>query len=226
MKYVSIDIETTGLDPTRHQILTIGAVVEDTKKKVEIDKLPSFHAMIVRSELTGQVTALNMNKEIIQLQQEHQQCDTDQDRHALEAKQSMIFCNEDEVVIELYKFLRTHLVPEAPVSMFFLSEKPSRSVPVIKFNAAGKNLVSFDLKFLERLPRWKQLLQVKQRVIDPAILFTEWHSDDGLPNLSTCKVRAGLNSDVSHDALDDAKDIVQLVRSYITNTYNVIWGAQ
>jgi DNA polymerase III alpha subunit (gram-positive type) len=226
MKYVSIDIETTGLDPARHQVLTIGAVVEDTKKVMPLDRLPSFHAMIIRSEVTGQITALNMNKDIIQLQQNYMNCANDMEKYELSVSRDTIFCSEDEVIIEFYKFLRTHLVPDAPAEAFFLNGKPSSNVPKIKFNAAGKNLVSFDLKFLEQLPRWKQLLQVKQRIIDPAILFTEWYSDDGLPNLSTCKVRAGLDPNVSHDALGDAMDVVQLIRNYITNTYNVVWGAQ
>ena len=39
MRYVSCDIESTGLDKENCQILQIGAVVEDTKNILPIDEL-------------------------------------------------------------------------------------------------------------------------------------------------------------------------------------------
>ena len=48
MRYISIDIETTGLDAETNQILSIGAVVEDTNNLVPFDELPKFHAVIKR----------------------------------------------------------------------------------------------------------------------------------------------------------------------------------
>jgi hypothetical protein len=72
------------------------------------------------------------------------------------------------------------------------------------FNAAGKNFVSFDQKFLERLPRWKQVFKIRGRVLDPAILFVDWTNDTAAPGLSLCKERAGLPSLVTHNAVEDA----------------------
>ena len=43
MKYISIDIETTGLDPENCQILSIGAVIEDTLNQLPFEELPTFH---------------------------------------------------------------------------------------------------------------------------------------------------------------------------------------
>lgn len=47
MRYVSIDIETTGSDHNIHSILEFAAVIEDTEKDISVEELPhinfSFH---------------------------------------------------------------------------------------------------------------------------------------------------------------------------------------
>ena len=37
MRYVSIDIETTGLDRQNDQVLEVGAVIEDTDKQLDFN---------------------------------------------------------------------------------------------------------------------------------------------------------------------------------------------
>jgi oligoribonuclease len=67
MKYVSIDLETTGLETENHQILSIGAVIEDTlDTRINVEDLPTFHGVIVHNELTGSPFALNMNRDLIE----------------------------------------------------------------------------------------------------------------------------------------------------------------
>ena len=67
MKYVSIDIETTGINREKCQVLSIGAVIEDTNNPRPIEELPKFHAAIVgREGLYGEPFALNMNKSLIE----------------------------------------------------------------------------------------------------------------------------------------------------------------
>ena len=88
----------------------------------------------------------------------------------------------------------------------------TRGTKPIHITAAGKNFSTFDLKFLEKLPRWKQLVKVRQRIIDPSVLFTDWFEDESLPSLGQCKERAGFEGTVAHDALEDCKDIVKLLR--------------
>ena len=70
MIYISIDIETTGLEKDRYQILSIGAILEDTSKKLPFEKIPKFHAAILHNEITGSPFALNMNKELIEARSE------------------------------------------------------------------------------------------------------------------------------------------------------------
>ncbi len=64
MKYVAIDIETTGLDPERHQILEIGAVVE-TDWRTPVEQLPTFQCYCHHGEIRGDAYALWMNANAI-----------------------------------------------------------------------------------------------------------------------------------------------------------------
>lgn len=60
--YVSIDLETTGLDPTYCQILEIGAVVDNG---AALEKLPTFHAYIRHSRIVGEPYAMALNTQIL-----------------------------------------------------------------------------------------------------------------------------------------------------------------
>lgn len=64
MKYVAIDIETTGLDPDQHQILEIGAVIE-TDWRTPVDALPVFRTLVWHPNIVGSREALYMNAELI-----------------------------------------------------------------------------------------------------------------------------------------------------------------
>lgn len=61
MKYLSLDIETTGLRPKVDQVLQIAMVVEDTANIVPVEELPKFVAFIKNPEYVGQPYALGLN---------------------------------------------------------------------------------------------------------------------------------------------------------------------
>jgi len=63
MPYVSIDIETTGLDPETCQILEIGAVWDDWTKP--IDELRTYRRLVVHSEYRGNAYALALNAALL-----------------------------------------------------------------------------------------------------------------------------------------------------------------
>ena len=68
MKYVSIDLETTGLDPEICQILQIGAVIaDDEHPEVQLDDLPSYDMIVKHDIIQGEPYALMMNAKIIEL---------------------------------------------------------------------------------------------------------------------------------------------------------------
>lgn len=223
MKYLSIDIETTGLNPENHQILSVGVVVEDTTKKLPFNEIPKFHCAIVLEEITGELFALNLNKDLIQTINSWTLCD-ELGKKEIENKTGMIFCKKDEVVQHLFRFLFRNNVLDSSLYNFSINNVieviEGVSYPVLKSNitkshltVAGKNFATFDKLFLEQLPRWQQVFKIRQRIIDPTILFTDWVNDESLPNLKTCKERAKIVGEVSHNAVEDAWDVVELMRT-------------
>jgi len=63
LSYVSIDIETTGLNPETCQILEIGAVWDDWTKP--IDQLPWYRRLVVHDEYRGSAYALSLNANLL-----------------------------------------------------------------------------------------------------------------------------------------------------------------
>ena len=104
MKYVSIDIETSGLDHEKHKVLSIGAIIEDTEKKLPYEECPKFNAVILQNEITGSPRALTMNKGLIAMIGEYLE-GSDEVRFNMDTILNYSFYKEDEVVKELYCFL-------------------------------------------------------------------------------------------------------------------------
>lgn len=182
MKYVSIDIETTGLDPYQCHILEIGAIIEDTNNPQCRNLSPTFHCFIDREQYGGSLFALDMNANLL--------------HRILKAKQNkgwrnIVLLKENVVAHRFKRFLYNHGIAK----------------PIF----AGKNISRFDLRFLCKLPDWGDI-QAHHRTLDPTFAYIDWHEDEVPPDTAECKRRAGLGETVSHRALDDAWDIIQLIR--------------
>lgn len=65
MKYIAIDIETTGLVPTSSQVLELAMVLEDAENIKPLDELPYFNILFRREKINGEFYAINMNQKII-----------------------------------------------------------------------------------------------------------------------------------------------------------------
>lgn len=209
MKYLSIDIETTGLDKDLHQILSVGAILEDTEQKLPLEKIPKFHAAILQREIRGSARALNMNAKLIEWITAYQEAKTEEEKIDVEKRSEMKFYYEEKVVEAFFKFLLecglgddSHRIQPTLTSKM----KP------LSINCAGKNFGTFDKLFLEKLPHWQQAIRIRQRVIDPSILYVDWNKDTEIPGLGKCKERAGFSKVVTHNALEDAWDVIELLR--------------
>lgn len=223
MIYLSIDIETSGLSSENHQILSVGVIVEDTNKKLPFKDIPKFHCAILHEEIKGGIFALNMNKDLISLINKYQTAKTQEDKDALSVVEDMLFLKEDDVCENLFRFLfRNNVLDESLRDCLvnkMINVVDGVSYPSVTratashITCAGKNFATFDKLFLEKLPRWKQLFKIHQRIIDPTILFTDWKKDTDLPNLTICKVRAKTGGEVTHNAVEDAWDVIQLMRT-------------
>lgn len=223
MIYLSIDLETTGLEKDRYQILSFGAILEDTEKKLPYDEIPKFHAAILHNEITGSPFAMNMNKKIIEAIVQYQTAKDQDEKNDLVQMTGMQFYHEDKVVEGFFHWLcdndmyTANPLMEGQAMVMAGNGKmypaiTSKTKP-ITINVAGKNFASFDKHFVDRLPRWQQLIRIRQRMIDPAVIFTDWANDKALPALYDCKQRAKIQGEVTHDALEDAWDVIQLLRT-------------
>lgn len=207
MIYVSIDIETSGLDPALHKTLSIGAIIEDTSKKLPWDEIPKFNAVIIQNEIVGSPRALTMNKKIIEDIGIYLE-GTSEERLGLAISSQCEFYEKDDVIKEFYKFLWSNGFGEGNIPTIGSNTKP------ITINVAGKNFGTFDKLFLQQLPWWQKLIRTRQRVLDPAILFCDFKNDESLPSLNTCKERAGIYGLVTHNALEDAWDVIEVLRKF------------
>jgi hypothetical protein len=215
MIYVSIDIETTGLDPLSNNVLSIGAIIEDTTKKLPYDECPKFNAIVLNKQLQGSPRAITMNKEVISMIGEYLE-GTDEVRETLNNNSGYKFYEEDEVVKKFFIFLLDNNVIDNEWTNNWKSggkDINSNSRPVT-INVAGKNFGTFDKLFLQELPWWQKLIRTRQRVLDPAILCVDWNNDTALPSLTQCKERTNVEGIVTHNALEDAWDVIQVLRNF------------
>ena len=187
--YVSIDIKTTGLDPQTCQILEIGMVVEDWKTPVE--DLPCLTFLVDPGVIVGEPYALQMNAGILRDIYELRGCEAP----------SRCGCGDMSKTEDAFR----------EVVAFLSNYFPSKGGKV-GFQVAGKNYAGFDRQFLERLPNWSNFINVHHRVLDPGSMYFDPSIDDGVPSTVECLRRAGLDPGVKHRALEDARDVIRLIR--------------
>jgi DNA polymerase III epsilon subunit-like protein len=197
MKFLSIDIETTGLDPQKNQILEFGAVAIDTSCG-NAPYVDDFRAVFIHQELTGNPIALTMNSELInEINILLKTKDFDYDEFNYNKSNDVYVRNTEEFQKYFDEWLE---------SIGFTG----------RLTLAGKNLASFDLKFLEAAGI---KIKYRHRMIDPAILYVDWATDETLPDLQQCLDRAGIVKNVEHTSIADAMDVAELVLKKIGKSY-------
>lgn len=193
MKFLSIDIETTGLDPQKNQILEFGAVAIDTSYK-NVPYISNFRAVFIHQELTGNPIALTMNSKLI-----------DDIGFVLKTKE---FDFETQNALDLNDVC----VRNSEEFQKYFDSWLKRIGFTERLTLAGKNLASFDLKFIEAIGI---KIKYRHRMIDPAILYVDWEKDETLPDLQQCLDRSGIVKSVEHTSIADAMDVAELVLNKI-----------
>jgi hypothetical protein len=168
--------------------------------------------------LVGSPFAMNMNKHIIENMLNYQQAKS-YEKAGIQNALGLEFVQPHEVASKFYQFLFKNRLVDSDMKFVNVSEN-GEILPVIDnitkpiwLTVAGKNFGTFDKIFLENLPKWTSLFKFKSRIIDPSILFVDWKTDKDLPSLQKCKDRAHIDGKVSHDAIEDAWDVIQLLRT-------------
>lgn len=221
MKYISIDIETTGLDPEKNKTISVAAIIEDTENKLPFDECPKFNVAVLQNELIGSARAITINKQLISDIADYQDANIET-RKLIDSESEYKFVTEDEVAKNFYWWLDENglgngLNENGGYSTIVDGKiKPviNGSTRPITINVAGKNFATFDMLFLKQLPWWQKLIKIRQRVLDPAILVVDWKNDTSLPNLKQCKERTGIEGIVTHNALEDAWDVIEVMRKF------------
>lgn len=175
MLYVSIDVETTGLDPETCQVIEFAAVLADTTGHV----YDTFHRYVLHEHYHGEPYALSMHAGIFRI---------------LADKGASLQAWGHNIGVEFALWLRQHV--EGRVF------------------AAGKNFGAFDLQFLKKMPGFAGLFH--HRTLDPTMLYFDPVNDEQLPDLQTCKTRAGILTEVAHTAMEDAMDVVAVLTHKFT----------
>ena len=190
MRFVSIDLETTGPDPWVHEILEFAAIIYDTHRPVPRNEAPQFRVLVRPTFAHANATALRMNQSLVQ---------------ELSAPAFDTVVLPPEALPDRFaEFLLQH--------GFVRHERGN-----IRVQAAGKNFDKFDRIFLERQRSFRQRISLYRVALDPGLLYWNPASDkQWIPNMVACKKRAGFtDTTVAHRALDDAWDVVQLVQHYV-----------
>lgn len=196
MIYLSIDTETTGLDENLHQIIEFAAIIEDTNNPLSFDEIPKFRRIVLDpyDKYYFSSYACNLNKGLMETISiiTSKILDTKSEIFKNDTHRDDSFCFSSS----LEKSILDWLI--------------SKGVNPENINMAGKN-PAFDKKFLMKLFRGYGVT-FSHRVIDPALSYVDWEKDKEVPSTSECKIRAGLDGVVAHNALQDAWDVIQLVR--------------
>jgi len=184
LKYFSIDIETTGLNPEKDQILQVGIAFEDTENIVPIIEIPCDEWVIRYNRIEGDPFAIQMNADII--------------KHSIENPLPDDVIDRCNIIPCLLSFIR-----KCDPSI------PSNHIPTI--NVAGKNFNGFDRLFLEKIEGFSNHIRIRHRVLDPAMLCVDW-TEHRLPDLQDCLDKSNLLSMVKHTAMQDAIDVINIIR--------------
>jgi len=202
--YISIDLETTGLGE-RSEILQLGAVLDNGTS--EIEDLKKINYIIKKKEYNyGEAYALGMNAWIFEEIKKH-----------MDRKETSIPVRGFNVVMQKFSEL---IVDCSKLALEFDKENPPRfphpqgrgAVENKKIQLAGKNVGIFDRVKLDQECKTNNFTLpglLQHRGIDVGSLFYDKFGYN--PSLDEINRLTG-RKEVSHDALDDALDVVHAIR--------------
>lgn len=187
MQYIALDLETTGLKVTEHDVVEVAAIFDDLSLDSPPDYPPLKIIVVPYGDFKICPRVALMHKRIWELM------DTvDKDRlDAGYLENGIWFCRPQHVWGAFWTWMNTYSI-ETPLTI------------------AGKN-PNFDKKFIESLPNWN--IKIRHRMIDPSLLWAV-HGDESIPCLPQCMERAGIDPSNLHTAYDDALAIRHLIRRH------------
>lgn len=183
-KLLSLDIETTGLNIGQHDILSVGMIVVDTDKVGKKPKLEDLPHLHIA------IKHEEICGNLYALNMNRDLIEGIVKGHVDGAKLLCVIKAGNAIV----EFLDTHFGKN-------------------KITVIGKNAAAFDIPFIESR-FWMTLgdKRFRHRVLDVGSMYYDPNIMEVVPNLKQCKELAGIDGIVSHNALEDAFDVVLLER--------------
>lgn len=201
MKYVSLDTETTGTNDKIHQVIEIGAVIDDLENPKPLDELPEFHTYVEHEtyNVDGYCLGMHSDTGIFDKLSEYG------------GEKSENVVGEEQAVSDLNSFIRWELDLEG---------WPGRDRGHL--NVCCHNFTVFDFRFLRRAidrhyddqKNAGTIWDVNRiRPFDPCNFYMK-PSDEKVCGTRTAMERAGIESENLHTAVADARDMVRLTRDH------------
>lgn len=195
MKLFAVDIETTGLDPKKHAILEI-AIIQFDSQGSGAERW--WHRYVIPEDMLWTEYCLKLHAFLLTDLLLGKVARVDTTNHGKNS-------------------LAVHAVNLLPDLRYWMRENGlynEKDGKYPKLTACGKNFGRFDQLFIEDQMSTEIF---KIRSLDPTLWFAR-HTDEVLPDLLECKKRAAEEgckfafSEVRHNAIDDALDIVFLIQ--------------
>jgi hypothetical protein len=215
MKVIYIDVETTGLDWTRHQMLQLAMVADDLANPKPWEELPKLNIRLSHNPIIGDPVAIAMNhQKILSI--------------ANGENDAGIDCTDPQSRSALCSLI-----------IYWLRENSgygTKKGNYYQFNAVGKNAAGFDFNFLWEAakgglvqgsephatrngvsisfasPRSSDCYTLASRVLDPGSIMTDLVNDERVPSLNECLKRLGIEENTVHDAMDDCYLLHRIMR--------------
>lgn len=214
MKYVILDLETTGI-PGKDgniedlQVIEFGAVIEDTKNLLPLSDVPKYNRIIRHEQYTGGAFAINMNARIFEILAKRETYSRGKQRGAYDKHHGIIALKD--LAKDFFDFLYEHFRKNAVDDFTELLGSNYKEAPFV-ITPAGKNFDAFDRKFIDIIPKWNSYVKLRHRTIDPTSMYIDWGNDDAPPGLGDCLQRAGVPKIITHKAVDDCLDTLLVIR--------------
>lgn len=213
MKFVVVDIETTGV-PGKDgniedlQIIEFGAVIEDTNNPLAWDDIPKYNKIIRHDQYKGGAFAINLNARIFEILAKRETFNREQ-RKLYDEANGIIELKE--LAKDFFDFLYPHFGKVSDDDFTKHLGSNYQQAP-FTITPAGKNFDAFDRNFIKLIPKWDQYIRLRHRTIDPTTPYIDWYNDSAPPGLGECLERAGIIKQVTHKAVEDCWDTLEVIR--------------
>lgn len=199
MKHLSTDIESFDLFPHPNNIISLAFVAADSGLDTPHDDLPRLHILFGQSPHSTSDVALTMNAWLFAARA---LC-----KGTSESYLRQIACQESIDRAKAAQF--THYIEggvDSPEAKEIITSFIRLHFGEKRATLSGKNVCAFDLQFF---PDWLKSM-FGHRALEPGSMLVR-AGDEKIPDQAECCRRVGLSSVVSHDALGDALQVVDIV---------------